>query len=102
MQLFGQLLLSKGFCEIDTPKIIAGTSEGGAAVFKFEYHKRRACLAQSPQLHKQMAICGDFQRVFVVGPVFRAEESDTHMHLCEYTGLDVEMEIYESYSEVYI
>ena len=102
MQLFGQLLLSKGFCEIDTPKIIAGTSEGGAAVFKFEYHKRPACLAQSPQLHKQMAICSDFQRVFVVGPVFRAEESDTHMHLCEYTGLDVEMEIYESYSELYI
>ncbi|PWA35691.1 hypothetical protein CTI12_AA607120 [Artemisia annua] len=75
-ELFGQLLLSKGFCEIDTPKIIAGTSDG-ATVFKFEYKKQLACLAQSPQLHKQMAICGDFQRVFVVGPVFRAEDSYT-------------------------
>ncbi|PWA73673.1 hypothetical protein CTI12_AA258110 [Artemisia annua] len=98
--LFGQLLLCKGFCEIENPKIIAGVSEGGAAVFKFEYKKHPACLAQSPQLHKQMAICGDFQRVFMVGPVFRTEDSDTPSNLCEYTGLDVEMEINENYSEV--
>ncbi|KVI00319.1 hypothetical protein Ccrd_021432 [Cynara cardunculus var. scolymus] len=98
--LFRQFLLNEDFVEIQTPKLTAGTSEGGAAVFKLEYKKQPACLAQSPQLHKQMAICGDFGRVFVVGPVFRAEDSYTHRHLCEFTGLDVEMEIKEHYSEV--
>ncbi|KAL6974253.1 Aspartate--tRNA ligase 2, cytoplasmic [Sarracenia purpurea var. burkii] len=52
------------------------------------------------QLHKQMAICGGFGRVFEIGPVFRAEDSYTHRHLCEFTGLDVEMEIKEHYFEV--
>lgn len=101
MQFFSQFLLDEDFVDICTPKLTAGTSEGGAAVFKLEYKKQPACLAQSPQLHKQMAICGDFGRVFVVGPVFRAEDSFTHRHLCEFTGLDVEMEIKEHYSEVY-
>ncbi|XP_071689608.1 aspartate--tRNA ligase 2, cytoplasmic-like [Rutidosis leptorrhynchoides] len=100
LNLFRQFLLNEDFFEIITPKLTAGTSEGGAAVFKLEYKKQPACLAQSPQLHKQMAICGDFGGVFVVGPVFRAEDSYTHRHLCEFTGLDVEMEIKEHYSEV--
>ncbi|GLT54771.1 hypothetical protein SLA2020_279410 [Shorea laevis] len=91
--VFRQFLLSEGFVEIHTPKLIAGSSEGGAAVFKLDYKGQPACLAQSPQLHKQMAICGDFGRVFEIGPVFRAEDSYTHRHLCEFTGLDVEMEI---------
>ncbi|KAK4559204.1 hypothetical protein RGQ29_008449 [Quercus rubra] len=98
--VFRQFLLSKGFVEIHTPKLIAGSSEGGASVFKLDYKGKPACLAQSPQLHKQMAICGDFGRVFEVGPVFRAEDSFTHRHLCEFTGLDVEMEIKEHYFEV--
>ncbi|KAL8260035.1 hypothetical protein R6Q59_027988 [Mikania micrantha] len=100
LNLFRQFLLNEDFIEIQTPKLIAGSSEGGAAVFKLEYKKQPACLAQSPQLHKQMAICGDFGRVFLVGPVFRAEDSYTHRHLCEFVGLDVEMEIKEHYSEV--
>jgi aspartyl/asparaginyl-tRNA synthetase len=58
------------------------------------------CLAQSPQLYKQMAICADLERVFEIGPVFRAEDSHTHRHLCEFTGLDMEMQIYEHYFEV--
>ncbi|KAF9596400.1 hypothetical protein IFM89_010664 [Coptis chinensis] len=98
--IFRQFLLSKEFVEIHTPKLIAGSSEGGSAVFRLDYKGQPACLAQSPQLHKQMAICGDFNRVFEVGPVFRAEDSFTHRHLCEFTGLDVEMEIDEHYSEV--
>ncbi|GKB26706.1 hypothetical protein Tco_0866107 [Tanacetum coccineum] len=65
LDLFGQLLRSKDFWQIITPNIIAGSSEGGADVFKFEYKKQPACLAQSHQLHKQMAICGDFKRAFV-------------------------------------
>uniref|UniRef100_A0A7N2RES3 aspartate--tRNA ligase n=1 Tax=Quercus lobata TaxID=97700 RepID=A0A7N2RES3_QUELO len=85
--VFRQFLLSEDFVEIHTPKLIAGSSEGGASVFKLDYLGKPACLAQSPQLHKQMAICGDFGRV-LIGAVFRAEDSFTHRHLCEYTGLD--------------
>lgn len=60
----------------------------------------KAYLAQSPQLYKQMAIAGDFDRVFTVGGVFRAEDSNTHRHLCEFVGLDLEMAFYEHYHEV--
>ncbi|KAG8381986.1 hypothetical protein BUALT_Bualt05G0029500 [Buddleja alternifolia] len=98
--IFRQFLSSEGFVGIHTPKLIAGSSEGGSSVFRLDYKGKPACLAQSPQLHKQMVICGDFGRVFEVGPVFRAEDSFTHRHLCEFTGLDVEMEINEHYSEV--
>ncbi|PHT61281.1 Aspartate--tRNA ligase, cytoplasmic [Capsicum annuum] len=98
--IFRQFLLSEGFVGIHTPKLIGGSSEGGSAVFRLDYKGQPACLAQSPQLHKQMAICGDFGRVFEIGPVFRAEDSFTHRHLCEFTGLDAEMEIKEHYSEV--
>ncbi|KAG5384378.1 hypothetical protein IGI04_035848 [Brassica rapa subsp. trilocularis] len=97
---FREFLLSKGFLEIHTPKLMAGSSEGGSAVFRLDYKGQPACLAQSPQLHKQMAICGDMRRVFEVGPVFRAEDSFTHRHLCEFVGLDVEMEIRMHYSEI--
>lgn len=100
MQIFRVFLRSEGFRGIHTPKLMGGTSEGGAAVFRLDYKGQPACLAQSPQLHKQMSISGDFRRVFEVGPVFRAEDSFTHRHLCEFTGLDAEMEIKEHYSEV--
>lgn len=98
--IFRVFLRSEGFRGIHTPKLMGGTSEGGAAVFRLDYKGQPACLAQSPQLHKQMSISGDFRRVFEVGPVFRAEDSFTHRHLCEFTGLDAEMEIKEHYSEV--
>jgi aspartyl-tRNA synthetase len=85
-----QALRSEGFHGIHTPKLISGSSEGGAAVFRLDYKGRQpACLAQSPQLHKQMAVSGGFQRVFEVGPVYRAEDSYTHRHLCEFTGLSM-------------
>ena len=70
---------SRGFVEIQTPKLIAGASEGGSEVFKLKYFGRDACLAQSPQLYKQMCAAGaDFGKVFEIGPVFRAENSNTH------------------------
>ncbi|KQJ86708.1 aspartate--tRNA ligase 2, cytoplasmic [Brachypodium distachyon] len=97
---FREYLSSNDFIGIHTPKLISGSSEGGAAVFKLEYNGQPACLAQSPQLHKQLAICGGFRGVFEVGPVFRAENSNTHRHLCEFVGLDAEMEIMENYFEV--
>lgn len=99
-QLFRDCLLGLNFLEIHTPKLIAGASEGGAAVFHVDYMGQPGCLAQSPQLYKQMAICADLNRVFEIGPVFRAENSQTHRHLCEFTGLDFEMEIKEHYKEV--
>jgi len=99
-QFFRSSLLKQGFIEIHTPKMIAGASEGGAAVFRLDYIGRPACLAQSPQLYKQMAVCADFEKVFEIGPVFRAEKSFTHRHLTEFTGLDFEMAIKEHYFEV--
>ncbi|KAK8918906.1 hypothetical protein KSP39_PZI021057 [Platanthera zijinensis] len=98
--VFRSFLRSENFVGIHTPKLIAGASEGGASVFKLDYHGQPACLAQSPQLHKQMALSSGFRRVFEIGPVFRAEDSNTHRHLCEFIGLDVEMEINEHYFEV--
>ena len=99
-QLFREYLYSQNFIEIHTPKLIAGSSEGGTNVFKLKYFELDACLAQSPQLHKQMAVIGDFPKVFEVGPVFRAENSNTGRHLCEFTGLDIEMAFNEHYFEV--
>jgi len=99
-QLFRDTLAKKGFVEIHTPKIISAASEGGANVFKVSYFKGSAFLAQSPQLYKQMAIAGDFDKVFTVGGVFRAEDSNTHRHLTEFVGLDLEMAFKFHYHEV--
>jgi aspartyl/asparaginyl-tRNA synthetase len=99
--LFRESLMNKGFIEIHTPKIIGGASEGGSDVFTLDYFGQEACLAMSPQLHKQMtAACSGFERVFETGPVFRAEKSNTRRHLCEFTGFDLEMAIHEHYDEV--
>ena len=71
-QLFREYLTNNDFVEIHTPKLIAGSSEDGANVFALQYFGKKSCLAQSPQLYKQMCVMGDFQRVFEIGPVFRA------------------------------
>ncbi|KAG5961519.1 hypothetical protein E4U58_004243 [Claviceps cyperi] len=97
---FRQTLDEHGFFEIHTPKLQPSATESGAAVFKVNYFGRNAFLAQSPQLAKQMSVSADFGRVFEVGPVFRAENSNTHRHLTEYTGLDIEMAIQHDYHEV--
>ena len=99
-QLFRGFLRSQGFTEIHTPKLVGTASEGGADVFKVEYFGGAAYMAQSPQLYKQMALMADLDRVFEVGPVFRAENSYTHRHMTEFTGLDMEMTFKEHYSEV--
>jgi len=99
-KLFREHLDYKGFTEIHTPKIISAASEGGANVFKVSYFKGSAYLAQSPQLYKQMALCADFGKVYTIGGVFRAEDSNTHRHLTEFVGLDVEMAFKEHYHEV--
>ncbi|MCJ1299859.1 hypothetical protein MMC08_002653 [Hypocenomyce scalaris] len=97
--LFRSFLDSNGFMEIHTPKLQAGATESGSSVFQLDYFGRPSFLAQSPQLAKQMCISADFDKVYEVGPVFRAENSNTHRHLTEYTGLDLEMAIDEHYHE---
>ncbi|KAF9531975.1 hypothetical protein CPB83DRAFT_848129 [Crepidotus variabilis] len=97
---FRQFLSENGFIEIHSPKLQGAATESGASVFKVSYFKGNAFLAQSPQLAKQMAIAADFERVYEIGPVFRAEDSNTHRHLTEFIGLDLEMAIEEHYHEV--
>lgn len=120
-RLFRDILAEQGFTEIHTPKIISAASEGGANVFTVSYFKGTirkyiihfiyiiklhfsfsdsAYLAQSPQLYKQMAIAADFEKVYTVGAVFRAEDSNTHRHLTEFVGLDLEMAFKYHYHEV--
>ncbi|KAG7450457.1 aspartyl-tRNA synthetase [Guyanagaster necrorhizus] len=98
--LFREHLSAKGFIEIHSPKLQGAATESGASVFKVSYFKGSAFLAQSPQLAKQMAIAADFERVYEIGPVFRAEDSNTHRHMTEFMGLDLEMTIEEHYHEV--
>mmetsp|Transcript_28510 Transcript_28510/g.34857 ORF Transcript_28510/g.34857 Transcript_28510/m.34857 type:complete len:516 (-) Transcript_28510:53-1600(-) len=98
---FREYLISQDFVEIQTPKLLGGASEGGAEVFATDYFGQGAFLAQSPQLHKQIcAACSGIERVFEIGPVFRAENSNTARHLCEFHGLDLEMAFKEHYHEV--
>ena len=87
---FRAALDGAGFTEIFTPKIVESATEGGANVFAVDYFGRPAYLAQSPQFYKQ-AMVGVFERVFEVGPVFRAEPHDTARHLAEYASLDAEL-----------
>lgn len=90
---------AEGFTEIHSPKIVCAGAEGGANIFRLDYFGREAYLAQSPQFYKQMMV-GVFERVFEVGPVFRAEKHDTARHLNEYTGVDFEMGYIHSFREL--
>lgn len=99
-RLFREYLESLAFVEIHSPKLISAASEGGANVFRVQYFKTEAFLAQSPQFYKQMAICADMDRVYEIAPVFRAENSFTHRHMTEFMGLDLEMAIRQDYHEV--
>ncbi len=87
------------FVEIQTPKLIAGATECGAAVFNVEYFEKSAVLAQSPQLYKQMMV-GAFERVFEIGPAYRAEPSATTRHVSEVTMLDIEMGFIQGHADV--
>ncbi|MCO5994792.1 aspartate--tRNA(Asn) ligase [Actinoallomurus rhizosphaericola] len=91
---------AEGFTELHTPKLMGTASESGAEVFEVGYFDRTAYLAQSPQFYKQMAIAGGIDRVFEIGPVFRAEPSFTSRHATEFTGVDAEMAWIDSVEEV--
>ena len=98
-QAFRDYLTREGFTEIHTPKIVSAGAEGGSNLFRLDYFGRKAFLAQSPQFYKQTMV-GSFQRVFEIGPVFRAEKHSTPRHLNEYTGLDLEMGFIDSFYDV--
>jgi len=83
-------LISEGFQEINTPKIIAAAAEGGTNLFPIKYFETDAYLSQSPQLYKQLAVLGGLGRVFENGPAFRAEKHDTYRHLNEFISFDIE------------
>ena len=93
-------LLKKNFNEIHTPKLIGAASESGSEVFEVKYFDRNAYLAQSPQFYKQMAMASGLERIFEVGPVFRAEKSYTSKHTTEFTGFDLEFSYIESFYDV--
>ena len=95
-----QFLLERKFMEIHTPKLIGAASESGADVFEVKYFDRKAYLAQSPQFYKQMAMASGFERIFEVGPVFRAEKSFTSKHTTEFSGFDLEFSYIESFRDV--
>jgi aspartyl-tRNA synthetase len=95
-----QFLLNNRFVEIHTPKIISTESESGAGVFTVNYFDRKAFLAQSPQFYKQMAMAAGLERIFEVGPVFRAEKSNSRKHATEFSGLDIEVSYIDSYKDL--
>jgi nondiscriminating aspartyl-tRNA synthetase len=87
---FRATLDAAGFVEVHTPKVVGSATESGASVFRLDWFGRPAYLAQSPQFYKQLMV-GVFERVYEVGPVFRAEPHDTARHLAQYTSLDAEL-----------
>ncbi len=99
MHAFRATLDAQGFTEVQTPKIVASATESGANVFAIDYFGRPAYLAQSPQFYKQIMV-GVFERVYEVGPVFRAEPHDTTRHINEYVSLDVEFGFIEDHGTV--
>ncbi|AHB42118.1 Aspartyl-tRNA synthetase [Candidatus Saccharibacteria bacterium RAAC3_TM7_1] len=98
-QALREFLIKNEFMEIDTPKLLAEPTEGGAEVFKLDYFGKTATLAQSPQFYKQIMV-GAYERVFEIGHSYRAEPSATTRHLTELTMLDIEMGFVESHQEV--
>ncbi|MEU0315522.1 aspartate--tRNA(Asn) ligase [Nocardioides sp. NPDC006273] len=96
---FRTTLDSAGFTEVHSPKIVESATESGANVFEIDYFGRPAYLAQSPQFYKQQLV-GIFERVYEIGPVFRAEPHDTVRHLAEYVSLDVELGFVRDHRDV--
>ena len=95
-----EYMYENSFTEIHTPKLIGTASESGSDVFEVKYFDGNAYLAQSPQFYKQMAMAAGLDRIFEVGPVFRAEKSFTNRHSTEFTGFDVEFSYIDSYEDV--
>jgi len=91
---------SANYLQIYTPSFMSTASESGAEVFEVQYFDKKAYLAQSPQFYKQMAMAAGFERVFITGPVFRAEPSYTTRHMTEFTGWDIEVSYIDSLEDL--
>ncbi|HUW86627.1 MAG TPA: aspartate--tRNA(Asn) ligase [Methanoregula sp.] len=91
MHAINQYLHNEGFINITTPKIVAAATEGGTDLFPIAYFDKEAFLNQSPQLYKQMMMAAGFEKVYEIGPIFRAEEHNTTKHLNEATSIDIEV-----------
>ena len=92
--------IKHAFIEVHSPKLMGTPSESGAELFSLDYFERKAYLAQSPQFYKQMAMAAGFERIFEIGPVFRADPSFTARHMTEFTGVDVEISWIDSHEDV--
>lgn len=99
-QAFRTYCIDNGFLEIHSPKLTATATESGAELFAVKYFDQEARLAQSPQLYKQMAMAAGFEKVFEVGPVFRANPSFTSRHDTEFTMYDIEMSYIKSHHDL--
>lgn len=88
------------FIEVHSPKLTGSPSESGAELFSLDYFEQKAYLAQSPQFYKQMAMAAGFERIFEIGPVFRADPSFTSRHMTEFTGVDMEISWIDSHDDV--
>ena len=97
---FRDYYLNNNFIQVYSPSFMSTPSETGAEVFEVKYFDRLAYLAQSPQFYKQMAIASGFEKVFMMGPIFRAEESFTTRHMTEFTGWDFEMGYIDSHHDI--
>ncbi len=100
LDLIDEYLRNEGFVEVFTPKIVASGAEGGASLFEIKYFDKIAYLAQSPQLYKQMLMSTGLDRVYEIGPAFRAEPSDTIRHVSEFISYDGEMAFVSSQRDV--
>ena len=92
--------IGNGYMEIHSPKLVGAPSESGAELFSLDYFERKAYLAQSPQFYKQMAMAAGFEKVFEIGPVFRADPSFTSRHMTEFTSIDMEISWVDSHDDV--
>lgn len=99
-QAMREYWIEKDFIEMHSPKIMGAPSESGAELFSLPYFETTAYLAQSPQFYKQMAMAAGYERVFEIGPVFRADPSFTSRHMTEFTGVDMEMSWIDSHEDV--
>jgi aspartyl-tRNA synthetase len=99
-QAMREYWIKHDFIEIHSPKIMGAPSESGAELFSLPYFETTAYLAQSPQFYKQMAMAAGYERVFEIGPVFRADPSFTSRHMTEFTGVDMEMSWIDTHEDV--
>jgi len=100
MELLNEAMTANGFLQVFTPKIVGSGAEGGSTLFKVDYFGKDAYLAQSPQLYKQMLMSTGLDRIYEVGPAFRAEHSNTNRHVTEFISFDGEMSWISSQSDV--